>query len=137
MGFTKGCLAALRGNWVGRREAFHLVNLFLAYVVRKCQARKRDPNLNLLVRIFSGGVGVLHVKGWGPKSSVCPLKTGKPNFFCGISRDFPGISRRCQKSLRKKHRVQFLFPKVTSPSFRAIAACLRCSQHLYRKHCLR
>ena len=38
------------------------------------QARKRNPNLNFWVRIFSGGVGVFHAKGWGPKSSVCPLK---------------------------------------------------------------
>ena len=63
----------------------------------------QNPNLNFLVRIFSGGVGVFHVKGWGPKSSVCPSKPGKPNFFGGISRDFAGISRRCPKSLRKKH----------------------------------
>ena len=65
------------------------------------QGRKRNPNLNFLVRIFSGGVGVFHVKGWGPKSSVCPSKPGKSNFLGGISRDFAGISRRCPKSLRK------------------------------------
>ena len=66
------------------------------------QGRKRNPNPNFLVRIFSSGVGVFHVKGWGPKSSACPSKPGKSNFLGGISRDFAGISRRCPKSLRKK-----------------------------------
>ena len=66
------------------------------------QARKTNPNLNFWARIFSGGVGVFHTKGWGPKSSVCPSKPGKSNFLGGISRDFAGISRGCPKSLRKK-----------------------------------
>ena len=73
-----------------------------AIVLVQNQARKRNPNLNFLVRIFSGGVGVFHPKGWGPKRSVCPSKPGKSNFFGGISRDFAGISRGCPKSLRKK-----------------------------------
>ena len=50
------------------------------------------------------------MKGWGPKSSVCPSKPGKPNFFGGISLDFAGISRGRPKSLRKKVCVQFSFP---------------------------
>ena len=62
----------------------------MAHMLDEDQARKRNPNLNFLVQIFSGGVGVFHVKGWGPKSSVCPSKPGKPNFFGGISRDLPG-----------------------------------------------
>ena len=66
---------------------------------------KRNPNPNLLVRIFSGGVGVSHVKGWGRKGSVCPSKPRKPNFFGGICQDFAGISWRCPKSLRKKKFV--------------------------------
>ena len=61
---------------------------------------KKNPNPNFWVRIFSGGVGVFDVKGWGPKSSG-PLKTGKSNSFGGISRDFGGISRERLKSLRK------------------------------------
>ena len=64
--------------------------------------RKKSTNPNFWVRIFSGGVGVFHAKGWGPKSSVCPSKPGKWNFFGGISRDFAGISRGCPKSLRTK-----------------------------------
>ena len=30
--------------------------------------------------------GVLHVKGWGPKSSVCPSKPRETKLFGGISR---------------------------------------------------
>ena len=56
----------------------------------KCQGRKRNPNPNFLVRIFSGGVGVFHVNGWGPRSSVCPLKPGKSKFF---GRDIPEFCR--------------------------------------------
>ena len=47
------------------------------------------------------------MKGWGPKSSICPLG--------GISQDFAGISRRRPKSLRKKmffFCVQFLAPRI-------------------------
>ena len=74
------------------------------------QGRKRNPNLNFLVRIFPGGVGVFHVKRWGPKSSVCPSRPGKSNFFGGISRDFAGISRGCPKSLRKKGLCSIFVP---------------------------
>ena len=42
------------------------------------------------------------MKGWGPKSSVCPSKPRESNFFGGISRDFAGISWKRPKSLRKK-----------------------------------
>ena len=55
------------------------------------QGGKRNPNPNLLVRIFSSGVGVFHVNGWGPKSSIRPSKPGKSSFWGGISRDFAGI----------------------------------------------
>ena len=52
------------------------------------------------------------MKGWGPKSSVFPLKPGKSNFFGGKSRDFAGISRGRPKSLNKKVCVQ-----SSSPNF--------------------
>ena len=78
----------------------------------KVQARERNPNLNFLVRICSGGVGVFHVKGWGPKSSVCPSKPGKPNLFW---RDIPEfwwhIPEAPEKFEKKIVRVQFSFPK--------------------------
>ena len=56
------------------------------------QGRKRNPNPNFLVRIFSSGGGVFYVNGWGPKSSVCPSKPGKSNILGGIFRDFARIS---------------------------------------------
>ena len=77
------------------------------------QARKTNPNLNFWARILSSGVGVFHTKGWGPKSSVCPSKPGKSNFFGGISRDFAGISRQNPRKVwEKKVWVQFSFPKL-------------------------
>ena len=51
-----------------------------------------------------------HVKGWGPKSSICPSKQGKSSFFGVISRDFAGISRKCPKSLRKKSLCSIFVP---------------------------
>ena len=65
------------------------------------QARKRNPNPNFLVRIFSGGVGVFHMKGWGPKSSVCPSKPRETKLLGGISRgycwDIPGVPEKFEK----------------------------------------
>ena len=74
------------------------------------QGGKKNPNPNFLVRIFSSGVGVFHVNGWGPKSSIRPSKPGKSNFLGGISRDFAGISWRCPKSLRKKSLCSISVP---------------------------
>ena len=51
--------------------------------------KKKEPKPNFLVRIFSSGVRVFHVNGWGPKSSICPSKPGKSNFLGGISRGRP------------------------------------------------
>ena len=50
------------------------------------------------------------MKGWGPKSSVCPSKPGNQAFLGGISRVFAGISRWCPKSLRKKKFVFNFWP---------------------------
>ena len=72
--------------------------------------RRKEPKPKLLVRIFSSGVGVFHVNGWGPKSSIRPPKPGKSNFLGGISRDFAGISRRRPKSLRKKSLCSISVP---------------------------
>ena len=75
------------------------------------QARKRNPNLNFLVRIFSGGVGVFHVKGWGPKSSACPSKPGKSNCFGGISRQkLPGYPGGARKVREKKGLCSIFVP---------------------------
>ena len=51
--------------------------------------------------LSSGGVGVFHVKGWRPKSSVCPLKPKEPKLICGISgslcSDLPGMPEKFEK----------------------------------------
>ena len=74
------------------------------------QARKRSTNANFWVRISSGGVGVFHVKGWGPTSSVCSSKPRETKCFGGISWDFAGICWGCPKSLSKKSLCSILFP---------------------------
>ena len=74
------------------------------------QGRKKNPNPNFSVRMFSGGVRVFHVKGWGPKSSVCPSKARETKLFAGISRDFAGISRGRPKSMRKRGVCSILVP---------------------------
>ena len=56
---------------------------------------------NLIGVEFSGGVGVFHMKGWGPKSSVCPSKPGKSNIFAGIYPrillGYPGGARKVRE----------------------------------------
>ena len=75
---------------------------------------KGTQTLTFLVRIFPDGVGVFHVKGWGPKSSVCPSKPGKSNFFGGISRNFAwDIPAAPEKFEKKKVCVQFLAPNFS------------------------
>ena len=66
------------------------------------QARKRNPNLNFLVRIFSGGVGVFHVKGWGAKSSVCPSNQGNQTLLAGYPGILPGYPGGARKVWEKK-----------------------------------
>ena len=59
------------------------------------QARKRNPNPNLLARIFSGGEGVFHMKGWGLQNP------GKQNVLVGCLgclAGYPGGARKvCEK----------------------------------------
>ena len=77
-----------------------------------CQARKRNPNPNFLVRISSGGVGVFHVQGWGPKSFLCPSNPRETKLFW---RDIPGFFAGypgCPKSLRQKSLCSILVPYI-------------------------
>ena len=78
---------------------------------RICQARKRNPNPNFSVRISSGGVGVFHVKGWGPKASVCPSKpreTSCPD----IPRHLPGCPGGVRKVREKESLCSILVPII-------------------------
>ena len=60
------------------------------------------PNPNFMVRISSGGMGVFHARGWGPKSSVCPSKPRETKLFSGVSwdfcRDVPGAPEKFEKN---------------------------------------
>ena len=53
--------------------------------------------------ISSGGVGLFHVKEWGPKSSVCPSKPRETKFCGGISwdfcRDIPVVPEKFEKNM--------------------------------------
>ena len=69
---------------------------------RDHSGKKNEPKSNFLVQISSGGVGVFSVKGWGPRSSICPSKPRETKHLGGISWDFAGISQVRPKSLRKK-----------------------------------
>ena len=63
----------------------------------------RERNPNFLVWMSSSGVGVFHLKGWGPKSSVCPSKPRETKLFGEISRDFcwdiPGAHEKFEKNV--------------------------------------
>ena len=59
---------------------------------------KRSTNPNLWFWMSSSGVGVMHVKGWGPKRSASPSNPQETKPFGGISRNFcwdiPGVSEK-------------------------------------------
>ena len=55
-------------------------------------------------------VGIFHVKGWGPKSSVYPSKPRKTKRFVGCPGIFGGMSRGRPKSLRKKSLCSIFAP---------------------------
>ena len=74
-------------------------------------ARKRNSNPNFLVSMSSRGVGVFHVKGRGPKSSVCPSnsKPRETKLFGGMSRNFWWAGEGVPEKFEKKIRVQLFF----------------------------
>ena len=78
--------------------------------------RKKNPNPNFLVRIFSSGVGVFHVNGVGAKKFDTSLETREIKLFGwdipGFCRDIPEVPEKFEK---KKVCVQFPFPIVRQP----------------------
>ena len=73
------------------------------------QARKKEAKPNFLVRISSGGVGVFHLKGWGPRSSACPSKPRETKFL----RDIPGFLERYPGGARKVREKKVCVHKET------------------------
>ena len=75
------------------------------------QARNRNPNLNFLVRIFSGGVGGLPREGVGAEKFGMSLETREIKLFWwdipGFCRDIPEVPEKFEK---KKVCVQLSSP---------------------------
>ena len=65
------------------------------------QARKKNPNPNFLVRIFSSGVGVLPRERVGAKKFDTSLETREIKLFGrdipGFCRDIPGAPEKFEK----------------------------------------
>ena len=59
------------------------------------QEKGTQPKPKFLVQMSSGGVGVFHVKGWGPKSLVCPSKPTKTHFPAEYPDFWQDILVRC------------------------------------------
>ena len=70
------------------------------------QGGKRNPNPNVLVRIFSSGVGVFHVNGWGAKKFDTSLETREIKLF---GRDIPGFCRDIPGAPEKFAKKKFGF----------------------------
>ena len=66
-------------------------------VLSSIQGRKRNPNLNFLVRISSGGVGVFQVQGWGQEVRYVLRNPLKPNFWADILGSLPGYFGNVRK----------------------------------------
>ena len=65
--------------------------------------QEHEHKLKLWAQISSEGGWVFHMKGWGPKSSVCPSKPRENKIGDRISRDVgsdvPGVPRVLRKIL--------------------------------------
>ena len=85
--------------------------------------RKRNRSPNFLVRISSGWLGVFHMKGWGPKSSVCSSKRRETKLFGGISREFCRDISGSPKNLSKNVCVQFSSPSSVTQWISNDASC--------------
>ena len=71
-----------------------------------CQARKESTNPNFWVRICSGGVGVFHVKGLGPKKFGMCLETTEIKLF---RRDIPGFCCDIPEVPEKLEKKKYVF----------------------------
>ena len=84
---------------------------------RNIQARKRNPNLNFLVRISSGGVGVFPRERVGAKKFDTSLETREIKLFGrdipGFCRDIPGVPEKFEK---KKFGFNFRSLNMSAPN---------------------
>ena len=82
-------------------------------------------------------MGAFHVKGWGPKSSVCPSKPRESNFcggnIPGFCRDFPEAPEKFEK---KKFGFNFwpLREDPRSAKTRVLKSKTRVPKHAFSKH---
>ena len=70
-------------------------------------AKKEHKPKLLTPDFFSGGMGVFHVEGWGPKSSGCPSKSGKSNFWW----DIPAVPEKFEKNKCAFNLGPFFLPE--------------------------
>ena len=78
--FPLFCTLLNRG---GARRAFRLPGEGRIISIVRWNLRPVLFSVDKPKRTSSVGVGVFHVKGWGPKSSVCPSNPRKTKFFGG------------------------------------------------------
>ena len=79
---------------------FIFLFLLLFIILLSTRPEKRNPNPKLLSPDIFWWGGGLPREGVGAKSSVCPSKLGKPNFFGGVSWDllgYPGAPEKFEK----------------------------------------
>ena len=76
------------------------------YLIVLFQAGKKEHIPKLLGPIFSVGVGVFFMKGWGPKSLVCPRAK---NFGRPRAKKF-GMSLKTQRNQTLGHDIPGLLP---------------------------
>ena len=82
------------------------IALFCQFFSAEGQGRKKNPNPNFLVRIFSGGFGVFHVNGWGAKKFGMSLETREIKLF---GRDIPRFCWDIPEGPEKFEKKKFVF----------------------------
>ena len=90
-----------------RKFATNLAENFANFTLEIAGAWKRNPNLNFLVRIFSGRVGVFHVKGWGAEKFGMSLEARETKLFWQA---IPGFCRDIRGARKKKSLCSIFVP---------------------------
>ena len=104
--FWKSCDSRFCAAFARVSLATPRVSLSLTHMTCRSMPNMTGTKKEHKLRMSCGGVGVFHVKGWGPKSSVCHSEPKETKLFSGISRDF------CQDILgapEKFEKTKFVF----------------------------